>query len=154
MTMALAVPQGFPDITGPTNNRRVLDAIVDGLAPLPPSTPGVILPRPQTWSYASLSGAAQPPAGQTWTPGLAFGGYLTCLIDEYAGLVMLSVLPDSATFLTAGLAIDLHGPMRAGELAVAADVIRLTGRDATVEVTLAQHDRIVSLATVRHVIRR
>jgi acyl-coenzyme A thioesterase PaaI-like protein len=69
-------------------------------------------------------------------------------------MVILSVVPDSATFLTAGLAIDLHGPMRPGELAVTADVIRLTGRDATVEVTIAQHDRIVSLATIRHVIRR
>jgi hypothetical protein len=154
MTVALAVPQGFPDTTGPTNNRRVLDAIVAGLAPLPPSTPGVILPRPQTWSYGSLSGTAQVPAGKTWTPGLAFGGYLTCLVDEYGGLVMLSVLPDSATFLTAGLAIDLHGPMRAAEIAITAEVVRLTGRDASVEVTLAQHDRIVSLATIRHVIRR
>jgi len=65
----------------------------------------------------------------------------------------LSVLPDGATFLTAGLTIDLHAPMRAGEVTIGAEVIRLTGRDATVEVTIGQRDRIVSLATARQVIR-
>jgi len=149
----LAVPQGFPDPEGQTNNRRVLAAIVAGLAPPPPCPARFTLPTPETWSYGRLSGTAHPTAADVWASGLTFGGYLACVVDEFAGLVMLSVLPDGATFLTAGLTIDLHAPMRAGEVTIGAEVIRLTGRDATVEVTIGQRDRIVSLATARQVIR-
>jgi uncharacterized protein (TIGR00369 family) len=150
--MTTALPQGFPTVSSPTNNRRILDAIITGLAPPPPCVPRFLLPRPQSWSYGALHGTAFPTSSETWSPGVVFGGYLACLVDQFAGLVMLSVLPDGATFLTASLKIDVHRPMRPGETTIAAEVIRLSSRDAVIEVTLSQRDRIVSLATIRQVI--
>lgn len=150
--MITVVPEGFPGVIGLNNNRRILDAIITGLAPPPPCVPRFSLPRPKSWSYGKLSGTAFPTSSETWSPGVVFGGYLACLVDQFAGLVMLSVLPDGATFLTATTKIDVHRPLRPGETEIGAEVLRLTARDATIEVTVNQRDRIVSLATIRQVI--
>lgn len=152
MTLASVVPQGFPSVTSLTNNRRILDGIITGLAPPPPCVPRFSLPSPESWSYGTLSGSAHPTSAETWCPGVVFGGYLACLVDQYAGLVMLSVLPDGASFLTASTKIDVHRPMRPGPTTIAAEVIRLTGRDATIEVTLSQQDRSISTGIIRQVI--
>ena len=150
---ALAVvPQGFPDVSSPTNNRRILDAIITGLAPPPPCVPRFSLPRPKSWSYGTLFGTAHPTSAETWCPGVVFGGYLACLVDQYAGLVMLSILPDGASFLTASTKIDAQRPMRPGAATISAEIVRVTQRDATVEVTVSQQDKTVSLATIRQVI--
>jgi acyl-coenzyme A thioesterase PaaI-like protein len=146
------VPHGFPDATSPTSNRRILDAIITGLAPPPPCVPRFSLPRPESWSYGTLSGTAHPTSAETWCPGVVFGGYIACLVDQYAGLVMLSVLPDGASFLTASTRIDAQRPMRPGAATISAEVARLTARDATVEVTVSQQGRAVSLASIRQVI--
>jgi uncharacterized protein (TIGR00369 family) len=150
----LAVTPDFPGETEETAGRRLLEAIVSGIAPPPPCVARFALPRPDAWSHGTLTGTAIPTATETWAPGIVFGGYLACLADQFAGLVMLSVLPDGATFLTAGLTVDMHSPMRPGEARVAARIVRLTRRAATVEVTLEQGGRTVSAATVRQVIRR
>lgn len=148
----IVVPQGFPGLTGPTNNRRILDAIITGLAPPPPCVPRFSLPSPESWSYGTLCGTAHPTSAETWCPGVVFGGYLACLVDQFAGPVMLSVLPDGASFLTASTKIDVHRPMRPGATTIGAEVIRLSARDATIEVTVSQQGRIISLATIRQII--
>jgi uncharacterized protein (TIGR00369 family) len=152
-TTMLSVPHDFPAEGVETGNRRLLEAIVSGLAPPPPCVPRFALPRPAAWSYGVLAGIANPTDTETWAPGIVFGGYLACLVDQFAGLVMLSVLPDGAMFLTAGMTVDMHNPMRPGEASVRAQIVRLTRRGATIEVVLAQRGRTVSLATVRQVIR-
>jgi len=153
-TPRLAVPHDFPDPAAPTGNRRLLEAIVSGAAPPPPCVPRFALPRPGGWSHGTLTGTARPTETETWAPGVVFGGYLACLVDQFAGLVMLSVLPDGATFLTAGMTIDLHAPMRPDEATVNARVVRLAVREATVEIVLGQSGRTVCRATVRQVVRR
>jgi acyl-coenzyme A thioesterase PaaI-like protein len=150
----LAVPPDYPDPAAGTGNRRLLAAIVSGAAPPPPCVTRFALPRPGAWSPGTLTGTVRPTETETWAPGVVFGGYLACLVDQFAGLVMLSVLPDGATFLTAGMTLDLHAPMCPGEATISARVVRLAVREATVEVALDQSGRAVCRATVRQVVRR
>jgi acyl-coenzyme A thioesterase PaaI-like protein len=151
--LALTLPRDFPGESEQTSNRRLLEAIVSGLAPPPPCVPRFALPRPSAWSHGVLVGLATPTDTETWAPGIVFGGYLACLVDQFAGLVMLTVLPDRASFLTAGLSVDLHNPMRPGDASVSARIVRLSRRSATIEVLLEQHAKTVGVATVRQVIR-
>jgi len=153
-TPRLTVPPDYPDPAACTGNRRLLAAIVSGAAPPPPCVTRFALPRPGVWSHGTISGTVRPTETETWAPGVVFGGYLACLVDQFAGLVMLSVLPDGATFLTAGMSLDLHAPMRPDEATISARVVRLAVREATVEVVLDQSGRAVCRATVWQVVRR
>jgi uncharacterized protein (TIGR00369 family) len=158
MTTLAVPPPGFPAATGPTRNRRLLDAVVSGAAPEPACVRRLDLPRPQVWSYGRVAGTVNPTVEHTWMPDVVFGGYLCCLVDQFAGLVMLTVLPDGATFLTSEVAMRLHSPTRPGPVTVDARVVRLTRRDATVEVTMTVPDgageRVTSRATVQQVLGR
>lgn len=149
-----ARPPGFPHPAETTGYRRHLDAVVTGAAPPPPSATRFALPRPSAWSYGTLRGTATPAEIDTWTPGVVFGGYIACLADQFAGLVMLTVIPDGATFLTAGISLDLRSPLRPGHAEVTARVLRLARREATVEVMVDQDGRTTSRATVTQIVRR
>jgi acyl-coenzyme A thioesterase PaaI-like protein len=149
----LAAPPGFPSPARATRYRQLLDDIVTGAGHPPPCVPRFALPRPSAWSYGLLRGAASPTQVETWAPGVVFGGYIGCLVDQFAGLVMLSVLPDGAAFLTASIHIDLHTPIRPGEAGITARVLALAAREATVAVELDQDGRITSRATVTQVLR-
>jgi uncharacterized protein (TIGR00369 family) len=85
---------------------------------------------------------------ETWAPGVVFGGYLACLADQFAGLAMMTVLPDGMTFLTADLQLDLRSPVRPGEVAIAARVLRVMTRRAAVHVTIGQAGKPSCHATV------
>ena len=155
----LSPPRGFPDPVRSTGNRRLLDAIVSGAAPAPPCVPRFDLPTPQTWSYGRVSGTAYAASEHTWTPDVVFGGYLCCLVDQFAGLAMLTVLPDATSFLTHTITLEMHRPVRTGPALVEARVIRLTTREATVTVSLgvptgSGSGRPAGQATVRQVLRR
>ena len=67
---------------------------------------------------------------------------------------MLTVIPDGATFLTAGISLDLRSPLRPGHAEVTARVLRLARREATVEVMVDQDGRTTSRATVTQIVRR
>ncbi len=149
----LAAPAGFPGPARATRYRQLLDDIVTGAGHPPPCVPRFALPRPSAWSYGVLRGAASPTQVETWAPGVVFGGYIGCLVDQFAGLVMLSVLPDGATFLTASIHIDLHTPIRPGETGITARVLALAAREATVVVDLDQDGQTTSRATVTQVLR-
>jgi EmrB/QacA subfamily drug resistance transporter len=150
----LARPPGFPLPAEATDYRRLLDAVVSGAMPPPPCVSRFALPRPSAWSYGTLRGTASPGEIETWTPGVVFGGYIACLADQFAGLVMLTVIPDGATFLTAGVSLDLRSPLRPGQAEVTARVLRLGRREAMVEVVIDQDGRTTSRATVTQVVRR
>jgi hypothetical protein len=72
-TTMLSVPQDFPADGVETGQRRLLEAIVSGLAPPPPCVPRFALPRPAAWSYGVLAGIANPTDTETWAPGIVFG---------------------------------------------------------------------------------
>lgn len=148
-----AAPPGFPGPQARTGYRRLLDDIVSGAMPPPPCAARFALPRPSAWSYAVLHGTASTTEAETWAPGVVFGGYTACLVDQFAGLVMLTVLPDGASFLTAGFRLDLDRPMRPGEATITARVLRLAARQATVSVEVGQGGRVTSRATVTQALR-
>lgn len=146
-------PPGFPHPAEATGYRRHLDAVVTGAAPPPPCVPRFALPRPSAWSYGTLRGVATPKEIDTWSHGVVFGGYIACLADQFAGLVMLTVIPDGATFLTAGIELDLRRPLRPGRAEITARVLRLERREATVEVMVDQDGRTTSRASVTQIVR-
>jgi uncharacterized protein (TIGR00369 family) len=122
--------------------------------PPPRCVPRFALPRPSAWSYGALHGLAAVTEDETWAPGVVFGGYIGCLADQFAGLVMLTVLPDGMTFLTADIRLDLHSPVRPGEVAITAGVLRLRARQATAHVTVEQGGTVSCQATVTQALRR
>jgi uncharacterized protein (TIGR00369 family) len=132
----------------------MLDGVVSGALPPPRCVPRFALPRPSAWSYGTLRGLATVTEDETWAPGVVFGGYLGCLADQFAGLVMLTVLPDGLTFRTADLRLDLHRPVRPGEAAIIARVLRLRAGQATAHVTIAQDGAVSCQATVTQALRR
>ena len=148
-----ATPTGFPVSTVDTANRQVLTAIVAGELPPPSCVDRFLLPAPSAWSYGFITGTAEPTDAETWEPGVVFGGYLACLVDQFAGLVMLTVLPDGAGFLTYGLSLDLRAPVRPGEVVIEARIRSLAAREAIVDVELSQDGRVTSRAAVTQVIR-
>ena len=87
-------PAGFPPADEPTVYRTTLDSIVDGKIADPPYVRRLALPRPTGWSYGRMDALVDIGEDVTWESGAVFGGYVTCLTDLFAGLVMLTVLPD------------------------------------------------------------
>ena len=67
---------------------------------------------------------------------------------------MMTVLPDTASFLTADLRLGFRAPLRPGPTEVLATVHGLTRRQATVEVVLSQGGSPTSRATVEQVMVR
>lgn len=112
MTASISLPAGFP-LPGERNSYRILlDKIVAGTAPDPPVIRTLEPPRPTTWSPGALTVEATLSDDHTWVSGIVFGGYLALLLDLYGGLVLLTVLPDTAAVLTATLDITFTAPTK------------------------------------------
>ncbi|MFE2105219.1 PaaI family thioesterase [Kitasatospora sp. NPDC059463] len=137
-----------------TRGRRLLAGLLDGTADDPPCARLLDLPRATGWSPGRITSATVFPDDLTLTPGVVFGGWIACLADHFAGLAMLSALPDGSTFLTAALSVDYRAPLLPGPADVEAEVTSCSTRHALVEIGFSQAGRIAATATVEQIIGR
>jgi acyl-coenzyme A thioesterase PaaI-like protein len=147
-------PVDFPSAEESTRYRAMLDAIIDGTTADPPYVRRLALPRPTAWSYGQLEARITIRKTVTWNAGAVFGGYITCLTDLYAGLVMLTVLPDHARFLTGHLAVTFRAPLVPGRAVAEATVTELAAHKATTEVLIRQSGVVTSTGLVTQIISR
>jgi uncharacterized protein (TIGR00369 family) len=153
---ALPVPSGFPQPEDDTGPRRYLTTLIDGTAAPTPCLErlGLVIPPTTAWGHGRVGLEMDLPADLTLTPGVIFGGYLTCLVDHLASLVMMTVLPDGTFVLTASLSTDFAGPVIPGPVRIEAEVVELGRRLATVEIVFSQAGRVTTRAKAEQVIRR
>jgi len=153
---ALPVPPGFPGPGDDTGPRRYLNTLIDGTAPPTPCLErlGLVIPPTTAWGHGRVGLEMDLPADLTLTPGVIFGGYLTCLVDHLASLVMMTVLPDGTFVLTASLSTVFSGPVLPGPVRIEAEVVELGRRLATVEITFSQGGRVTTRAKAEQVVRR
>lgn len=147
---------GFPEPGDDTGPRRHLAALIDGTAPPTPCLErlGLVIPPATKWSHGSVVLDMELGVELTLTPGVIFGGYITCLIDHLASLVMMTVLPDDTFVLTAGLGAEFLGPVVPGTVRIEAEVTKLATRLATVETTFVQDGRVTTRGTAEQVVKR
>jgi uncharacterized protein (TIGR00369 family) len=143
----------YPADTDPTEGRRLLDEMAAGRLPIPHAADRLGLPRPTTWSPGRVVAVVHVGDDILLPAGVAFGGYIACLVDHVAGLAMYSVLPDTGTFLTATLEVGYRAPLRSGDARIEATVRRRGSRQAVVEVTIVQSGQLTCRATVEQVVR-
>ncbi|WP_280724656.1 PaaI family thioesterase [Kitasatospora sp. MAA4] len=137
-----------------TQGRRMLTGLIDGTGANPPCAELLNLPRATSWSPGLITSATVFPEELTLTPGVVFGGWIACLVDHFAGLAMLSALPDGTGFLTAALAVDYRAPLVPGPADIEAEVTRCSTRHAMVEIRFSQSGRLAAVATVEQIISR
>lgn len=153
MTPSIPLPVGFPLPDERTGYRIMLDKIVAGAAPDPPVIRKLEPPRPTAWSPGALTVETALSDDHTWSSGIIFGGYLACLLDLYGGLVLLTVLPDTAAVLTAALDITFTAPTTPGPVRIDAAVTKVASDSrALTEVTITQHGRVTSHGRATQVI--
>lgn len=149
---SIPLPDGFP-LPGERNGYRILlDKIVAGRAPDPPVIRTLEPPRPTRWSPGALTVETTLSEDHTWASGIIFGGYLALLLDLYGGLVLLTVLPDTAEVLTASLDISFAAPTMSGPVRIDAAVTKVSCSRARTEVTITQQGRVTSRALATQVI--
>lgn len=141
---SVSLPAGFPLPDERSGYRMLLDMIIKGTAPDPPVIRKLEPPRPTAWSPGELTVETTLGDDHAWTSGTIFGGYVACLIDLYGGLVMLTVLPDTATFLTAHLEVSFLKPTSSGLARIDAKVLEVSSRHARTEVLVTQDGRVTS----------
>jgi uncharacterized protein (TIGR00369 family) len=137
-----------------TRGRRMLDGLADGTDPGPAAARTLALPPLTSWLPGLVTCETEFDEGFTLTPGVVFGGWIACLVDHFAGLVMLSALPDGTGFLTAGLSVDYHAPLLPGPCTVETELVRCSTRRAVAEVRFTQGGRRVCTGTVEQIIHR
>ncbi|GAA0368928.1 PaaI family thioesterase [Streptomyces blastmyceticus] len=137
-----------------TPGRRLLTGLADGTAPSPPAARSLALPPATSWEPGLIRCETEFDASLTLTPGVVFGGWIACLVDHFAGLVMLSALPDRAGFLTAGLHVDYHLPLVPGPVAIETGLVSSSSRRAVAEVRFEQGGRLACTGTVEQILHR
>ena len=143
-------PTELPPVTPeglPTTHRGLLDAIIDGTAPRRAAVERLALPGLDTWSPGHASALIEVGPEVTFGGGFVFGGYLSCLVDLYAGFAAMTVLPDDQVFLTVQLDTTFHAPVAPGPVAIEANVAELTSRRAVVTIQISQHGKPAVTAT-------
>jgi acyl-coenzyme A thioesterase PaaI-like protein len=151
----LEVPDGFPAPDDPTGNRALLDTIVAGTAIDPPYMDRLALPKPTAWTPGRIESATTIGADVSWAPGVVFGGYLLGVADLFAGLAMLTVVPDDAKFLTVAIESSFHTPVAPGAVHVEAVVREITGRKALVDVAISQNGQVTTtVRAIQKILRR
>ena len=150
-------PEGFPALIQITKYRETLQNIVLGtdVAPIPIASMGLpfAIPCSAHWDYGCLSGHYVPPPHAVMPTGNLFGGYLTGLVDQWAGLAVYSVLPDALQILTVNINMNFTARACAKETRIQASVIDLTERKAIVQVLAWQLDVLLFDATVTEVLK-
>lgn len=149
-------PMEFPGLEIRTNYRKVLNEVVDGtdIAPIPIATIGLPFATPcvANWEYGRLSGVYTPPSHAAMPTGNIFGGYLTGLVDQWAGLATYSVIPDRLQVLTVNMNMDFKAPAVIAQTRLQASVTTLTEKKATVQVLAWQADVLLFEANVVEVL--
>lgn len=137
-----------------TGGRRMLAGLADGSVADPPAAHTLALPPATSWLPGLVTCETEFPEALTLTPGVVFGGWIACLVDHFAGLVMLSALPDGCGFLTSGLRVDYHAPLVPGPVTVETELTSCSSRLAVAEVRFVQGGRTAARATVEQIIHR
>ncbi|MFB7470632.1 PaaI family thioesterase [Kitasatospora sp. NPDC056184] len=137
-----------------TRGRRLLVGLIHGSAEDPPCARLLALPPATGWSPGRITSQTVFPQELTLTPGVVFGGWIACLSDHFAGLAMLSALPDGLAFLTAQLSVEYRAPLVPGPADIEAEVTRCSTRHALVEIRFNQGGRVAAVATVEQIISR
>lgn len=137
-----------------TRGRRVLAALADGTSPPPPAARTLALPPATSWAPGVITCETAFDERLTLTPGVVFGGWIACLVDHFAGLVMLSAIPDGTGFLTAGLSVEYHAPLLPGPVTVETELTSCSTRRAVAEVRFVQRGERACTATVEQIIHR
>jgi len=149
-------PADFPGLETKTRYRKVLNEVVDGtdIAPTPIATIGLPFATPcvARWEYGRLYGVYTPPLHAAMPTGNIFGGYLTGLVDQWAGLATYSVIPDRLQVLTVNMNMDFKTPAVIMETRLQASVTTLTERKAIVQVLAWQADILLFEAMVVEVL--
>jgi uncharacterized protein (TIGR00369 family) len=151
---SMSLPGGFPLPDERNGYRILLDKIIEGTAPDPPVIRTLEPPRPTGWSPGTLTVETTLSEDHTWSSGIIFGGYLACLLDLYGGLVLYTVLPDTAVVLTATLDTTFLAPTTLGPVRIEATVINISDFRAVTEVTVTQHGRVTSRSRASQVIKQ
>ena len=152
-----APPTELPPVTPPalpTTHRGLLDAIVDGTAPQRAAVARLALPGLDSWSPGHASALIEVGPEVTFGGGFVFGGYLSCLVDLYAGFAVMTVLPDEQVFLTVQLDTSFLAPVAPGPVAIQATVAEISSRRAVVTVQLSQHGKPAVTATATQLLIR
>ena len=141
---SISLPAGFPLPDERNRYRNLLDMIIKGTATDPPVIKKLDPPRLTEWSPGALTVVTTLEDDHTWTSGIIFGGYVACLLDLFGGLAMLTVLPDTATFLTAHLDVSFLRPTTPGPARIDATVLDVSARHARTEVVVTQRGHVTS----------
>ncbi|MFI0980765.1 PaaI family thioesterase [Streptomyces sp. NPDC021093] len=147
-------PEGFPEAGGKTARRALLDLIVAGTAPAPPCIDRLRLPNCDRWGPGWVTVDFVCTAEFAVRENTIFGGYIAALIDQYAGLVMLTLMPDDRDFLTGELTLEFLAPLAVGPVRVEAEATELTRRHATVAVRLFQGGDLRCRGTATQIMRK
>ncbi|WP_406514916.1 PaaI family thioesterase [Streptomyces sp. NBC_00873] len=137
-----------------TSGRRTLSGLADGTVPDPPAAHTLALPPATSWLPGLITCETEFDEALTLTPGVVFGGWIACLVDHFAGLVMLSAIPDGSGFLTAGLSVEYHAPLVPGPVTIETVLTSCSTRRAVAEVRFAQGGRLACTGTVEQIIHR
>ncbi len=150
----VADPLGpYPAAGDSTACRRLLDEMVAGNVPIPLGASRLGLPPPASWSPGQIVALTDLDREMTLPSGIVFGGYIACLVDHFAGLAMLTVLPDGASFVTATLEVRYQAPLRQGRVRVQAAAERCGSRQVIVSVAFSQDGRTASQGRVEQIVR-
>ncbi|MEU9593407.1 PaaI family thioesterase [Streptomyces sp. NPDC048219] len=137
-----------------TSGRRMLVGLADGTVPDPPAARTLALPPATSWLPGLVVCETSFDEELTLTPGVVFGGWIACLVDHFAGLVMLSAIPDGTGFLTAGLSVDYHAPLLPGPVRIETVLTSCSTRRAVAEVRFEQAGTRACTGTVEQIIHR
>ena len=146
--------RGLAPAGADTGGRRVLTGLADGTVADPPAARTLALPPATSWLPGLITCETAFDEELTLTPGVVFGGWIACLVDHFAGLVMLSAIPDGCGFLTAGLSVDYHAPLVPGPVTIETELTSCSTRRAVAEVRFAQHGTRSCTGTVEQIIHR
>ncbi|QKW07768.1 PaaI family thioesterase [Streptomyces sp. NA04227] len=146
--------RGIAPAGADTSGRRVLAGLADGTIPGPPAARTLTLPPATSWLPGLITCETTFEQELTLTPGVVFGGWLACLVDHFAGLVMLSAIPDPSGFLTAGLSVEYHAPLVPGPVTIETELTSCTTRRAVAEVRFVQYGTHACTGTVEQIIHR
>lgn len=136
-----------------TAGRRLLAEIAAGTPDDAPAARTLRLPPATSWEPGRILCETRFGDDLTLTPGVVFGGWIACLSDHFAGLVMLSALPDGYGFLTAGLSTRFHAPLVPGAVRIETVLTTCTTRLAVAEVRFEQDGRRAGESAVEQIIR-
>ncbi|MCT2589315.1 PaaI family thioesterase [Streptomyces sp. N2-109] len=146
--------RGLAPSDADTRGRRMLAGLANGTVAPPPAAHTLRLPPATSWLPGLISCETEFDESLTLTPGVVFGGWIANLTDHFAGLVMLSAIPDGTGFLTAGLSVQYHAPLLPGPVFIETELISCSTRIAVAEVRFVQDGTRTCTGTVEQIIHR